>query len=185
MELLLFQRMMICNAVRDARDNFEPDELDLKLLEAMLEHPEVTFKQLAKSMKMDQRTISRRIRVMKNAGVMRLVTEIDWSKVGLNARAYVGSGTALGQKYVSRLVEFIKSDPRIVEAYETVGDNQYLMNVFETDISKLRETVLRDLEPITSDLVTSVATSEVKRRDFLPLLRHIMEMRFPGSKTRD
>ena len=162
---------------------FDVDELDLRLIEALVQDPEADFKKLAQNLTVDQRTVARRVHMMKEAGIMRRVTEIGWSKLGLHARAYVGSTTALGEKSVSKLREFIRADPRIVEAYETLGSHQYHMHILEADLPRLRETVLRDLEPLTADLSTTLVTSEIKPRNYLPLVQFLRVTRFPRSEA--
>jgi DNA-binding Lrp family transcriptional regulator len=157
------------------------DEIDLRIMEAIVEKPDATFKDLSRPLNLDQRTIANRVKVLRTNMVLKLAYEVDWRKLGFTASAYVGSTTALGEKSVTNLSQFMRKDPRIVEAYETVGAHQYLMRVIETDLPSLRDSVLKDLEPLTADLTTTLVTSEIKRRDYLSLLRYYRGVRYPRS----
>ncbi|WP_218583648.1 winged helix-turn-helix transcriptional regulator, partial [Candidatus Nitrosotalea sp. FS] len=77
---------------------FVPDELDLMILEHLSGDANVQFKQLAESLKVDQRTIAKRINRMKENGVLKNKIEISWSRIGLGIAAYVGAETGLGEK---------------------------------------------------------------------------------------
>lgn len=157
------------------------DELDLRIMEAVVEEPDATFKDLSRLLNLDQRTIANRMRRLRSQGVLYLTYEVDWRKLGFTASAFVGSTTAFGEKSVANLAQFIRKDPRIVEAYQAVGAHEYLMRVVESDLSSLRDSVLKDLEPLTADLTTTLVTSEIKRREYLPLLRYYREVKYPRS----
>ncbi len=171
--------------MREKRDRTEyrVDELNLRIIEGLLRNPEASAKNQAEALGVDERTVGTRVRKMKENGVIRGSVEIDWQKLGIRASAYVGTTTARGEKYVALLRQFIKTDPRIVEAYETIGSHQYFFRVLETDLSKLRDSVLRDLEPLTAELSTTLVSSELKKRDYIALLRYLRETRYPRSRA--
>ena len=161
---------------------YTSDELDLMILEHLAQDPNSQFKKLAKSLKVDQRTIAKRVNKMKDSGVIRNKIEIDWSRLGLDVSAYVGSETGLGEKDVGKLYEFIRKEPRVVEAYATIGDEEYFFQVVEENIQKLREEVLRPLEPLTADLSSSIISSKIKTRNDVELLRFVRKRRFTSKK---
>src|SRR5215471_11260605 len=167
----------------DGGNGFHFDEVDLRILEALLAHPDLTNKILAKKIGVDQRTVARRIKILGTSGVMKRNIEIDWVKLGFQARAYVGSTTALGERYVSKLLEILRADPRVLEAFETVGAHQYVLHILERDLPSLRESVLRDLEPLTADLDTTVVAREVKPRDQFALMRYLLETKYPRVRA--
>jgi len=74
---------------------YEPDDLDLLILEKMIEDSTVTFKQLAILAKTDQRTIAKRYENLKAQGIVRRATiDVNWSKLGLEATAFIGTATS-------------------------------------------------------------------------------------------
>ena len=151
----------------------ELDSLDLLILEKLLVNGRIAFKEIAEAAKSDQRTIAGRFDRMMKLGIVKRVTiEVDWSKIGLTATAYMGSTTTLGEEDRKKLFDFIRREPRILEAYTTIGSNEYFMKVIDLDIVTLRSEICAPLEPLTVDLTTSVVVESIKVPDFGGLLRH-------------
>jgi DNA-binding Lrp family transcriptional regulator len=163
--------------------DFSADELNLLIIGILLREPEATFKGIAAKAKVDQRTVARRVNVMRRNGVIRSIVEIDWKKLGIDTAAYIGCTTSQGERSVARIREYLKSDPRIVECYETVGAYQYILRVLSRDLQSLRDSVLRDLEPMTTDLVASVVSADVKGKDQFRFVRYLRESRYPKTRS--
>ena len=163
---------------------FVPDELDLMILEHMSSDANVQFKQLAESLKVDQRTIAKRVTKMKENGVLKNKIEISWSRIGLGIAAYIGAETGLGENDLAKLHEFIRKEPRVIEAYSTIGSQEYFIKVLGTDLQSLREEVLMPLEPITSKLTSSIISSPVKQQDDVSLLRFLRQRWFSSKKSK-
>jgi len=159
------------------------DEVDLLILETLVRQPGINYKRIAQSLHLDQRTVAKRIKELTSQGVMKQIVEIDWSKLGLGATAYVGASTAKGIGYAQKLNELIRDEPRIVKSYETLGTYQFLIKAIDTDIYMMRGSVLRDLDPLSAELTTSLATKNIKE-DYGSLLRYLRETRYPRSRGR-
>jgi len=158
------------------------DLLDLKILERMSIDGRVAFKELADLTKTDQRTVASRFERLMRLGIIRGVTiEIDWAKIGLAARAYMGSTTALGSKDREKLFHYLRKDPRIVWAATAIGKHEYFMETIDVDVRTLRKGVCSELEPLTSNLETSIVTDQMKQRDQTSLLGYFRKRRFTGS----
>jgi Lrp/AsnC family transcriptional regulator len=157
---------------------FVPDELDLMILEYMANDASVQFKQLAEMLKVDQRTIAKRVNIMKEKGVFKHKIEVDWSRLGIAISAYVGVETSLGEEDAKKMHEFIRKEPRVIEAYSTIGDQEYIFRVMEADLQRLREEVMAKLEPITAKLTSSIISSQVKQRDDVALLYFLRQTGF-------
>ena len=162
-------------------DELRPDELDLKILEYLVKDSSTEFKKLAEVLGVDQRTVAKRVSRMRERKVFRTTIDIDWPRLGVRASAFVGSTTALGEKDVAKLFDFIKNDPRVVEAYATIGAHEYFLRVLETDLQSLRDEVLRALEPLTADLAASVISSQIKLKDSSRFLGFLRKRYFVGS----
>jgi len=161
----------------------EIDEIDRLLLETLVRHPSSTYKKVSQSLRLDQRTVAKRIKTLTKKGVMKQIVEVDWAKIGLGATAYVGATTAKGIGYSQKLNDLVKDEPRIVRGYETLGTYQYLIKVIDTDIYRLRDSVLRDLDTYASELTVSLATKNLKE-DYGALLRYMRETKYPRSRGR-
>lgn len=161
---------------------FVPDTLDLMILEYMSKDASIQFKQLAEILKVDQRTVAKRVNSMKENRVFRNKIEIDWSRLGMAISAYVGAETGLGEEDVKRMHDYIRKEPRIIEAYSTIGDQEYFFKVMETDLQSLREEVMTRFEPITAKLTSSIISSKIKQQDDLALLQFLRQRRFSHEK---
>ncbi len=149
------------------------DSLDFLILEKMLANGRIAFKELAEMTRSDQRTIANRFDRMMKLGIVRRVTiEIDWSKIGLTATAFMGSTTALGEEDRRKLFDFIQGESRIIEAYTTIGSHEYFLKVLDLDIATLRSGICGPLEPLTVDLTTSVIVDAIKRANYGGLLKY-------------
>lgn len=177
---------MILNIIRN--DMKEPvfvfDELDLMILEYMAKDASIQFKQLADILKVDQRTIAKRVGIMIERGVFKQKIEIDWSRLGIGITAYVGAETGLGEEDVKKMHDYIKKESRIIEAYSTIGDQEYFFKVMETDLQSLREEVMTRFEPITAKLSSSIVSSQIKHQDDFALLRFIRQRSFSQKVRR-
>jgi len=160
-------------------DAYSPDELDLRLMELLAVDGSLTFKDLAKRLSVDKRTVAKHIQNLKKASVLRITADIDWSRIGVKAHAFVGTMTALGDADVARLYEYIKNEPRVIEAYSTLGSDEYFLTVLDTDIQTLREEVLRKLEPLTADLSTAIVSTRLKEKDQATFLSFLLQRRGP------
>jgi len=154
------------------------DDLDLFVLEKLIDDSTITFKQLATLAKTDQRTVAKRYERLKNAGIVRRATvDVDWSKLGLTVTAFIGTATSHGDETREKLLEFIQQEPRVLEAYTTLGSHEYFMTVLDSNTEKLRAEVCDKLEPMTMGLSTSVIVKSIKRPDHKGLLRYLKNVR--------
>jgi DNA-binding Lrp family transcriptional regulator len=157
---------------------YVPDDLDLFVLEKLIDDSTTTFKKIAVIAKTDQRTIAKRYERLKNAGIVRRATvDVDWSKLGLTATAFMGTATSHGDESLQKLLEFVQEEPRVLEAYTTLGSHEYFMTVLDSNMEKLRAGICDKLEPLTMGLSTSVIVKPIKRPDHKGLLRYLKSVR--------
>jgi len=166
---------------------FALDGLDLQILELLLADATTSFKKMALLIGVDQRTIAKRIDIMRVHGVFKLTVDINWPRIGVNAHAYVGTATALGEKEQAKFFDLLRREPRIVEAYVTLGAHEYVLKVLGRNFDFMRRDVLRRFEPVTAGLSTSIVTSEAKPKDYSTLLRFLREQKgfvkpYPGTR---
>ena len=157
---------------------YVPDDLDLFVLEKLIDDSSITFKEIAALAKTDQRTIAKRCENLRNVGIVRRTTvDVDWSKLGLTATALMGTATSHGDETREKLFDFIRKEPRVLEAYTTLGSHEYCMTVLDSNMEKLRVGICDKLEPLTMGLSTSVIVKSIKRPDHKGLLRYLKKVR--------
>ncbi len=162
-------------ARRDSEALLEPGSLDFEILRALMEDATVQTKELAKKLGVDKRTLAKHLDRMKKRGLIRFTVQINWSLLGAGISAYLGSTTGLGEEDVAKLYDFIRREPRVVEAYSTVGSNEYFLKILDVNLQTFREEVLRRLEPLTADLSTSIISSQIKAEDYAALLNYLRQ----------
>jgi DNA-binding Lrp family transcriptional regulator len=155
----------------------------MRIMEELVRNPHLTYKQIGALVGCDQRTVARRIGELEEAGVVKPTVEIEWKHFGMGASAFVGLSTAKTPKASQLLHDYILTDQRIVEGYETLGSNQFFLKVLESDVFRIRDTILRDLDPLAGELSTSLVTRVLKPRDYFSLLRRIREAKYPRSRS--
>jgi len=170
--------------ISDGKDSrgqgqYEPDPLDLKIMTLLAENGDLEYRQLAEITKVDKRTVAKRVENLKSRGILKISAEINWQAIGVRALAFVGTMTALGDAEVANLYEYIKAEPRVLEAYSTVGSDEYFLTVLDVDIQTLREEVLRRLEPLTADLSTAIVSTMMKERNYSAFLAYLSNKRQP------
>jgi DNA-binding Lrp family transcriptional regulator len=166
------------------RPQFEPDDLDLEILTLLCEDGSMGYTELARKIGVDKRTVAKHAEAMKKKGVLRIAAEIDWSLLGIRAHAFVGTQTEVGEAK-EKLYDFIREEPRVVEAYSTVGSDEYFFVVLEEDLQGLREDVLRSLEPLTANLTTAIVSTRIKQRSyggFLEFVRNRRNVSRPATR---
>ena len=150
------------------------DKLDFRILEALMDVSRIKFKHLAKEIHSDERKISRRVdRLIKMGIIKKFTVEIDWSKLGLNTEAYVGTRTAVDADVRKKLFNFFETEPRIIRVDSTVGAQEYLFHTISTDLHDFRDKVGTPLEPLTAGLSTSIISKNIKPTNYTPLLRFV------------
>jgi DNA-binding Lrp family transcriptional regulator len=168
---------------RRRRDSkFEADALDLKIMRLLAEDGSLSYKDLADKLGVDKRTIAKHFEELKKNGVLKITADINWPMIGVGASAFVGTMTALGDEDVAKLYDYIRREPRVIEAFSTVGSDEYFLSVLDTDLQTMREEVLRKLEPLTADLSTAIVSSRIKAKNHAAFLSFLIERKeAPGS----
>ena len=110
--------IMWCNGMTEKHpDTTTMDAVDARILKCLLNDVRLPFKAIAGVVKVDERTVARRVDMMKRNGVFREIAEVDWIGLGRGTVAYVGCKTSAGEDQRSRLYRFISKQPLIVESY--------------------------------------------------------------------
>lgn len=171
------RKSMILNNINEGNDesSFRPDSLDLKMMQLLAEDGGLSYKQLADKLRVDKRTVAKHLEDLKRNGVLKITVDINWPLIGVGAFAFVGTQTALGDEDVAKLYEYIRLEPRVIEAYSTLGSDEYFLTVLDKDLQTLREEVLRHLEPLTADLSTAIVSRRIKAKNHAAFLSFLIE----------
>jgi len=153
------------------------DNLDFRILEALMDDGRIKFKHLAKQVHSDERKISRRVdRLIKMGIIKKFTVEIDWNKLGLNTEAYVGTRTAVDADVRKKLFNFFETEPRIIRVDSTVGAYEYLFHTISIDLHDFRDKIGTPLEPLTAGLSSSIISKNIKPPNYKSLFKIVKSL---------
>ena len=159
------------------------DELDLKIIDALLTNSRITFKELAKSLGVDQRMISSRMARLIDEDILRNFTvEVNWKKLGFDIQATVGLETGAGEDLIVKIREFFKDQPRIIRVQKTCGGFEYVIQAVCKDTQDLGSNIGIPLGSLTTILSTSIITDEIKSPNYKPLMEIAKELCCPNPE---
>jgi len=159
--------------MRNNKEHFELDPVDLRLLNQLQGDARVTNVALAESANLSPAPCLRRVRDLEAAGIIRgYVTLLDPEAVGLHLSVFIQISL---EKQVSNALrtfeETITSYPEVMECYLMTGDSDYLLRVVARDLKALQSFIVDRLTciPNIANIRSSMALKEVKYNTALPI----------------
>ncbi|MGV9195046.1 Lrp/AsnC family transcriptional regulator [Microbacterium sp. MC2] len=123
------------------------DDLDLRILAALVQHPGQSNKDLARHLGVAESTCAYRVRTLRSRGVVAGVRVlIDPAALGLPLQAVIrvrlGRHTREG---VGRLFDALERTPGVIEVFHVAGEDDFLVHVAVEDAAALRDIVLQHI----------------------------------------
>jgi len=118
------------------------DETDVKLLTLLSQDASTTATQLMEQVNLSIPAVNKRIRKMRQSGVIRRFTMVtDGEKVGKPITAFIL--LILQQaSAVEPLMQFVASDPDVLECYAVTGEYDYIIKVCAADVKALERKLM-------------------------------------------
>jgi DNA-binding Lrp family transcriptional regulator len=143
----------------------EIDEKDQKILDELLEDASQRVTELAAKLKMPRTTVQERIKRLRKLGVIKKFTiQIDYSKLGKPATAFILISFQQGAVSQKKLAQEIAKLPEVVEAYLITGEWDILVKVRSDSMQSVGSLVvdkLRMMEGVGKTM-TCVSFAAVK-----------------------
>ncbi len=140
------------------------DELDKKILKALNKNARMSFRKIAKELKISPATFHNKIKKLENSGVLNgYIPLIDTESLGFNLIAVIG--LRVNQEKDNEVQEVISKFPQIGAIYEVTGDwDLILICYFKgrkdlTDFIK-KKLPLRNIERAITHIVLNVVKEE-------------------------
>lgn len=153
----------------------ELDRGDLKILEVLQQHGNLSAADVAEKVDMTASTCWRRISRLEEQGVIRSrVTLLDREKVGLNVTVFSRVKLAAhGRDSLARFEQAVREHPEVLECYTLMGDTDFLLRIVVRDIKAYEAFFLDHLSkmPGVESVHSSIALSTIKETTALPLSR--------------
>jgi len=153
----------------------ELDKADLRILEVLQQHGNLSAAEVAEKVDMTTSTCWRRITRLEEAGVIKhRVTLLDREKVGLNVTVFSRVKLAAhGRDSLGRFEQAVRELPEVLECYTLMGDTDFLLRICVRDIKAYEAFFLDHLTrlPGVESVHSSIALSTIKDTTALPLSR--------------
>ncbi len=129
-------------------ENYQIDNLDKNILNALMENARAPYADLAKRFKVSPATIHVRVEKMKLAGIIkgtRLV--IDEKSLGFDVCCFIGVNLRSAGDY-HHVIEKLESFDEVVEAYYTTGQYSILVKIMCQSIESLQWILIDKIQAI-------------------------------------
>ena len=151
----------------------ELDRSDLRLLDQVQEHGDLSAADIAERLGMTASTCWRRMSRLQQLGVIRKrVTLIDREKVGLSVMVFSHVKLAgHGRDALLRFEQAVREHPEILECYTLMGETDFLLRIVCRDIKAYEAFFLDHLSrfPGVQSVNSSIALAVIKETTALPL----------------
>ena len=149
----------------------ELDELDIKLLVALMAQGRVRWSALAEQVGVSPPAIADRVRRLEQSGaILGYTVRLDVQKLGLDLTAFV-SVTLAHPDHRQAFVNYVQSNPQIRSCHHVTGEGDYLLRICCRTTAELEQILSAELKALPGVLQTrtSIALSAVKDSAMLPL----------------
>jgi Lrp/AsnC family transcriptional regulator len=151
----------------------ELDRSDLRILDLVQQHGDLSAADIAERLGMTASTCWRRMSRLQELGVIRRrVALLDREKVGLNVTVF--SHVKLmghGRDALLRFEQAVREHPEILECYTMMGETDFLLRIVCRDIKAYEAFFLDHLSrfPGVQSVNSSIALAVIKETTTLPL----------------
>ena len=149
----------------------ELDELDVKLLAALMAEGRVRWSALAEQFGVSPPAIADRVRRLEQSGaILGYTVRLDAQKLGLDLTAFVAV-TLARPDHRQAFVNYVQSSPQIQSCHHVTGEGDYLLRICCRTTAELEQILSEELKALPGVLQTrtSIALSAVKDSSVLPL----------------
>jgi Lrp/AsnC family transcriptional regulator len=151
----------------------ELDRGDLRILDLVQEHGDLSAAEIAERLGMTASTCWRRMSRLQELGVIRKrVALLDREKVGLNVMVFSHIKLAgHGRDALLRFEQAVREHPEILECYTLMGETDFLLRIVCRDIKAYEAFFLDHLSrfPGVQSVNSSIALAVIKETTALPL----------------
>jgi len=140
------------------------DELDKDILNALNRNARMSFRQLAKNLRISPTTLHHKVKRLENSGVLKgYIPLINTESVGYNLMAIIG--LRVNQEKDSEVQEVISKFPQVGAIYEVTGDWDLILICYfkgRKDLTNFlkKELPLPNIERAITHLVLKVVKEE-------------------------
>jgi len=142
-------------------ENFELDEIDIKLLKLLQESSEIPYAALGRKLGISSSGVHKRVKRLIARGVIeRFAAIVSSTALGKRLKAFVGISTSPGT--CTKVIEELKRRPEILEIHEIAGEHDLFTKIITKDTIELNK-ILHEIDSIPG--VTTTRTLVVLKTE--------------------
>jgi Lrp/AsnC family transcriptional regulator for asnA, asnC and gidA len=129
-------------------NNYQIDNLDKSILNALMENARAPYAELAKRFAVSAGTIHVRVEKMKQAKIIQGTrVTIDAKKLGYDVCCFIGVNLKHARDYPDTIAQLNKFE-EVVEAYYTTGNYSIFIKVMTRSIEHLQDVLINKIQTI-------------------------------------
>ena len=151
-------------------ENYEIDNLDKRILTALLSNAKVPYSDLATKFGVSSGTIHVRVEKMKGAGIITgSKIKVSYQELGFGVKCFIGINL-ISAKDCQGILAKLRKFEEVVEGYTTTGTYSLFIKVITRDISELNAFLISRIQTIKEiqSTETIIALSSPIKRDIIP-----------------
>ncbi len=149
------------------------DRFEIKILRELQRDAGLTTGEVAERVGLSTSPCWRRIdRLLREGFIRKRVALVDRRKVGLNAQVFAQVKlNAHGRANLEEFSAAVRDIPEVIEAYVLMGAMDFMLRIVTADIDAYERLFFDRLSrlPGVQEITSTVALSEIKRSDELPI----------------
>ena len=140
-------------------ENHRIDELDKKILNALMDNARIPYAELAKNFSVSAATIHVRIEKMKSSGIITGThLAVNHKQLGYDVCCYIGIKLSNAGDY-PEVIEHLRDIEEVVEAHYTTGQYSIFIKIMTTSIEELQWLLIDKLQSIDKIQATDTLIS--------------------------
>jgi Lrp/AsnC family transcriptional regulator for asnA, asnC and gidA len=128
--------------------NYEIDNLDIRILNALMENAFTPYTELGKKLFVSPGTIHVRMAKMEKLGIVKSPRlQVSLNKLGMDVTAFIGVYLIRSDLY-DKVVKELKKIPEVISCHYTTGNYSLFLKIICRDTQHLREVLHDKLQKI-------------------------------------
>jgi Lrp/AsnC family leucine-responsive transcriptional regulator len=151
--------------MRLVSEAFEPDAIDLQIIDALQEHGRIPHAKLADQVGLSAPSIIERVKKLEDCGVITgYHASVDARKLGKDVTAFIG--VSIGHpRTINLFEESVAQMPDVLECHHVTGEHTVLLKVKTHNTASLEELIrlIRSINGVTRTETSVVLSTHTER----------------------
>ncbi|HVN88915.1 MAG TPA: Lrp/AsnC family transcriptional regulator [Candidatus Binataceae bacterium] len=151
--------------MKSGSEAFEPDAIDLQIIDALQEHGRIPHAKLADQVGLSAPSVIERVKKLEDSGIITgYHASVDARKLGKDVTAFIG--VSIGHpRSITQFEEALARMPDVLECHHVTGGHTVLLKVKTHNTASLEELIglIRLIEGVTRTETMVVLSTHIER----------------------